>query len=211
MRRTRGRPRAFHVGALAAVAVLLAVVVPASMAGASTGQAVAPSTPGPVLPLHVRLLGINLQLNVPLSLRGLLGIGANSGQSTPPSTTPPSRPGSPPPTAPTSRPHNTAPATSSNRGGAANPAGGGQVGAGATGGGTPGSSRHPSHRSTTAAPPTRSTPAPSKSTAEARGGFALTHQLSDPGAVLLISIVIATALAMAVVVRLAGRRGTHRV
>jgi hypothetical protein len=66
----------------------------------------------------------------------------------------------------------------------------------------------PSHPPTTSR---HSAPASPTPTGLPNGVTTVSSRLSSPSTLLLIAVVVATALGVAVVVRLGGRRGSHRV
>jgi hypothetical protein len=201
---------------------ILALLVPSATAAAAAstpatpaGTSAAAPAPAPSLPIDLDLGGLSIKLNIPLSLTGLLGLGGTPPPSTtPPSTPPPSTGSTPPPKTgsgtPTRRPtpgssaHHTTTAThrSTSPPQQINANGGGQPLAQ----GAPTTHARTHHRSGASKTPTapRSTDAPGAAQVLAR------RLVPIPGPGLLIALIAATALGVAFVVRMSGRRGERR-
>jgi hypothetical protein len=170
----------------------------------------------PALGLNISLLGINVKATVPLTVNGLLGVSSSTSTPvTPPPTTPP--PTSPPPststpvTPPPTTPPPTSPPPSSSRPRATPTSDSGGNGPnGQPGGGSgPTSSSSSSSPASSSTTPT-STPPSSSHTRLPTGAIVLTRRLlPNSDVVLLISVLVATSLAVAGVVRMSGRRGNR--
>jgi hypothetical protein len=199
-----GNRRATHVARLAAPAMVITMLYLCAPAAAAPSEQPTPSgtatstpAPAPALPISINLLGIKLQITLPLNLPGLLGGATRTPTPTPSSSgvRPPSSP--PPPKPPSSRPVHTNPAPATRTPAAtshtAAPAHG-------IGGVSTRSHRHPA-------------PSPSRTKHPAKGGggpIAVARELlRDPGPAAFIALVIACALGVALVVRASMRRGQH--
>jgi hypothetical protein len=197
------RACALLVTAFVAVLALAGVLIPSSPSGATTAATptASPTPTAPHLPLNLRLLGIGVSVDVPLSLNGLLGL-SPSNPSTPPPTTPVPPTSSQPSTPPTSA-HPTPPGTSTTTAT--------QIIGVPVGGGTGGQVAPPS-RSHSSAPNHPSSPAHSSSSShKGTGAIELSERLlTSSDTLLLVAVLAATGLAMLVFVRLSGRRGGHQ-
>jgi hypothetical protein len=207
-----GRVCALALGGLILAIAIAGALVPSSASGAADAPSTTPSptyTRG--LALNVNLLGVRVGVDVPLSLGGVLGISHGTTPSTPPPSTPP--PSTPPPSTPTPPPppssshstatHSTQPATTT---AVPPPAGGG--------GGIPPASSSSSAAPRSTAPRTRSTavtPSTSAHTSARPGGIELSNRvLRGNDTLVLVSVLAGTAVAVALFVRISGRRGGHQ-
>jgi hypothetical protein len=220
--------RGLRLSAIAAKAAVLAVGMAAVLLAGTllpaAGAATPPSRPGsgsssaaPLLPLKIQLGSLTIDLSLPLDLSKLITVQSPSTStpppvSTPPASTPPGGRSSTPPARSTRPPSATSPSHpaavphpgASQRHASDRPAPAGAGGAVAR---TSAHRAPAGHRKKTAP---RSTPAHHSHSAGA-GGFVLVKRLvPGTGIGLLVGLVIATALGVAFVVRLSGRRGARR-
>jgi hypothetical protein len=199
--------------ACATILAVLGVLGPMATAAATPPYArkhTPTSTPSPAqtvhnglpkqLPIDLNLLGIKLNVTVPLTLPGLLGVSGS------PTTTPPPPPTSspPPPTnTPARPPSDHTPAQTTTRQpqtSTPNQGGGGFAAGGPVASPTP-TSHRTQHPSTPSASKTKQDHLPP-------GGLVLNKRiLPTNDAILLISILVITSIGVAFLLRLSGRRG----
>lgn len=194
---SRGRP------ALIALIALLSVLIPAGTAFATAPRAVITTSappPAPGLPINISLLGLNVKLDLPLTLNLGALLGARSTPAPPPTSTPPGT------ATPSSRPPRSTVPPPATRSTPVRPPAGSGAPAAVVPAAAVRSSNSPKHPTSHPAGSTTSRPKP-----PADNVIDALVVSSNTDAILLIVLVVATALAVAFVVRLSGRRGGHRV
>jgi hypothetical protein len=192
------------------VATLLAVLAPVTAASATPATASPTPTPTPTptsdspgIGLQIGNLKINLGL--PLNIGGVLQIGDGTPTSTPSSTTSsPTPTTSPPPSSVSPTSARPTPTRTTTRPSATSGPPHGGFGPPPVGPAPGSRQQHNPHHRTTA-------PKPEPSHDVAHGRLVLTRALlSANGTVLLIAVLVILALAVAIFVRLSGRRGGHQ-